>query len=167
MKISFFLWGAIILGVIACESENEKIVQAELANVQASWMIQSFDINGVVPDSLKNVLKTGEFLLEKCNYSKKARKSSVRNCTGDFFFNEEFYDGDYEYDINNKVFRISIYILTRFPETSSKTTPQQEKVKALISGDWILTTNGGNMTATQIKNNLFPDAKISFTAIKK
>lgn len=167
MKKLLFLCSAITLSIIACQNKEEAIIQEELNKVQTSWIIQSFNINGATPDSLRNVLKTGEFLLKKCKFSKKEKKGNVRSCTGDFFFNGEFYSGDYEYNTETKIYKISVYILTQFPETTSKITPQQAKIISLLNGDWNLDFKNGILTATQIKNNVLPAAKFSFTAIMK
>ncbi|MFN3381578.1 MAG: hypothetical protein ACK41O_19105 [Runella zeae] len=156
-----------VIGLFSCQNTEDEMIEAELDKVRTSWNIQSFEISGNVPDSLKNVLKSGEFLFKECKYSRKTKKTNTRRCTGDFFFNGEFFGGDYEYNSDTKNYIIAIYIKNQFPDPPKKPTPNQLKIMALMSGEWSLSVVDKKMTAVQIKNSTLPDVKVGFVATEK
>lgn len=156
-----------LIGLFSCQNTEDEMIEAELDKVRTSWNIQSFEISGNVPDSLKNVLKSGEFLFKECKYSRKTKKTNTRRCTGDFFFNGEFFGGDYEYNSDTKNYIIAIYIKNQFPDPPKKPTPSQLKIIALMSGEWSLSVVDKKMTAVQIKNSTLPDVKVGFVATEK
>ena len=167
LKANIVAFFVILLFFLSCKNQEDAMIEAELDKVRTSWNIQSFEVTGNFPDSLKNVLKSGEFLLEKCGYSRKVKKTSTRACTGDFFFNGDFFGGRYEYSADTKRYAISISIQTQFPDPPKKPTSSQLKIMALMSGEWSLSVVDKKMTAVQIKNSALPEVKVGFVATEK
>jgi hypothetical protein len=152
---------------LGCNSESDKLVQAEFDKIQGTWQIASFNTNISTNDSLKNILKKGEVLFNNCKYN---RKSFDKNevCSGDFQVNEIIYNLSYLYSSTSKLFSLKL-----FPSGPSGQSmivlpgTEQYNVRQLMNGEWEFILVNNTLSAKQIKNTALPNIQVSFTATRK
>jgi len=53
LKANIVAFFVILLFFLSCKNQEDAMIEAELDKVRTSWNIQSFEVTGNVPDSLK------------------------------------------------------------------------------------------------------------------
>ena len=156
-----------IISLVGCKSDQNKFVQTEFDKMQGIWTINAFSTSINLTDSLKNTLKNGKMLFNKCVYDKKSFDKNA-GCNGDFQINELFYDLSYSYNSTSKIYplRLGPVDPLRKPVIITPGT-EQYKVLQLMNGDWEFVATDNTLTAKQVKNTFSPNIQVSFTATRK
>lgn len=156
----------IVAMMCACQSKETKFINAEFSRIQATWKIENFVVSA--PDSLKDVLKTGEVVFySSCKYDKKRFEKS-ESCGGEFQINSFVFGVNYKYLYDTKLYPISLSIFSGDPNVvNGRENPNQLKIIRLMDGQWDMNVSGNTLTAKQVKNDISPNIQVSFTATRK
>ena len=157
---------AIIIIMAACQNKEEKFINTEFSKIQASWKIDNFTV--IAPDSLKDILKTGEVVFySPCKYDKKKFENST-SCGGEFQINSFVFGVGYKYIYETNVFPIKLSIYNGDPNViNGRENPNQLKIGRLMDGQWTMTVSDNKLMAKQTKNDAASNIQVSFIATRK
>ena len=159
---------SIILVVLlgSCQSEKEKLINAEFGMIQAHWVINSFSFSPNTPETMKDVLKTGEIQLRSCKYDDKRFNTDAVVCGGDAVINDLFWGVSYRYLYDKRLFVFQLAVDNR--DGSYREGGPHSKITKLINGEWNFAVSGNTLTATQTTSYGTPQQYlVSFTATRK
>ncbi len=163
MKEKIFLL-PLICGIIfqSCHTKENKFVQAEFDKIIGTWEVQSFNVTGSAPDSLKIFFKSGVLLFKKCDYKKK----NFNLCSGELELNGIVFDNTYRYDYSAKLFKFNQ--VGAYGEKPSELMIRTViNGNLLLYGDWELTVADNILTAKQVRNVNKIGDEVSFVAKRK
>ena len=156
-----------IFWVLGCQTKEEKYVQTEFDQLKGTWEINTVDLPSSAGDSLKNFFKKGEFLFYNCKYDAK-KFAGAEACSGETSINDSIFGLFYNYNYQNKVFKIFISVNSA-SSTISKDRRYYLSAAALLDGYWKITFTGTTLNAERVldKEEKGDNKSTSFTATRK
>ena len=167
--MKYVLFGLLFISIaFSCQSEQEKMINAEFSKIQGHWSIESYSYSSVIANdigiSAAKRLRTGELMFNNCKYSDKAFAVPGRSCGGNFDINGYIYGLSYNYNSGKYMLSLSVpYGADNKPVNNSFDKP----IIDLVYGEWTIETFDNKLKATQIKGYNDYNTLLSFTAIRK
>jgi hypothetical protein len=166
MKVFCLLLLFCLIFLYSCMDKQERFVQPIFDDFQKEWVVDSFTIEGNVPDSLDIIINGGILVLRKCKYdTKNFNKGQV--CGGDFYIDKIRFPVTYTYIYDKKIYLLKFSIYDSDPSFVDNAFSKHVVIINLVNGEWDIVTEGDKLTARQIKNYKYPNMNVHFTARRK
>jgi hypothetical protein len=163
-RLSYFVF----IVLLACQSEQDKFVQAEFDKIAGHWVVSALSSNAQMSIEVKNALSKSEFLFRHCMYSKKSFDNNTA-CGGDYQAGDDIYFLSHKYNYDTKTYPLDVYPVNSNAANAKPVPPSslELKIMELVNGDWDFVITDNQMTAKQVTNKSGLSVQLIFTATKK